>query len=979
MKYLLLFWIFVFAIKCSSSDESGSEKSDTLSSDDENTVNGGNNSDTELTEAINGLNVDEKATFFQRQSHLTQQRTSANGSRPLSCIDGSGREVDWWFLYKHQGSTQYIYYSSFDVQNDRNGFHPLNSKFVINDINTSPVLQTIYHPGNSAESSEVWLGWNDQPENDDSETKDQRDGYGGNVSGVKHAHSKGFYAQNAVFDNNNPNTVTIGSYIMMTSLPRFPRVFSSSNKLYGDAIRNVLPRNPAEIFDSNLNSKAQHFFCMSLPRETVNLQNNLNIYEVPVNFSSAHVKFLHKYLKTIHPAVMGTNYSDHKPSHWIWRRYFSLFQYPAQKAFSLLSSSKFNEQIMAYSKESLPSYQNSKVSEYFQNVFPLTWSNFYVSPQGLIMINPRSGYYRWDAQFSNQNGCRTGDEEECLGSFETYTTSLQSQIPLSFFAKHGLLHMDLYDDWAALHVSESQKNLEKHYTGTVVDRYGLLVQSWIDSRTELPRKPDKKIFDSDGKLMATVHIDNVSYSDLPVHRRDSIRAHSNHRDHSKWAIAFAMETLNTNDDENLNDSENAFVPLVFVADLNRTFTQAKLKNSKQGRGGGAVSTVSINLWRALIKLNPRAGKQDRFANLSKSKASALQNRLRGHIRSYRGLASLPLDPLRPAIFKSLRLSKKESKKPGLKSLDFVPFLNELFEFAKKSENRPEHVSFLAFRKMFKAFANGEVKGQAEESWERALKQNESEEDAEYSCLLEWSEIISLPSLHLHRQIPRDYEYDDEYLKRIELENQAPYLIKDPKGNLVRGDSIDSLMAKLDKIPRHKEIQTETVKTVNIGTSTVSTTESIKSDVSTSTEDFKTIDDEKLFELIESFERSKLASSPLQKSNLNFDADDEISGHVLYRPQFIDEYEHNDNGGGSDSDYSNREIDYEDDEDDDFNEETYDSYEHLYNNNNDSEVDDQSEDNSERDNDEDLDNEYYDHYRRMYRQNNGDDDTEHESD
>jgi hypothetical protein len=189
-----------------------------------------------------------------------------------------------------------------------------------------------------------------------------------------------------------------------------------------------------------------------------------------------------------------------------------------------------------------------------------------------------------------------------------------------------------------------------------------------------------------------------------------------------------------------------------------------------------------------------------------------------------------------------------------------------------------------------------------------------------------------------------------------------------------------LMAKLDKIPRHKEIQTETVKTVNIGTSTVSTTESIKSDVGTSTEDFKTIDDEKLFELIESLERSKLASSPLQKSNLNFDADDEISGHVLYRPQFIDEYEHNDNGGGSDSDYSNREIDYEDDEDDDFNEENYDPYEHLYNNNNnDSEVDDQSEDNSERDNDEDLDNEYYNHYNRMYRQNYGDDDTEHESD
>jgi hypothetical protein len=949
MKYLLLFWILGLAIKCSGSDESGSEKDDTLSSDDEIIVNSGNNSDAELTEAINALNVDEKASFLQRQAHLNLQRTYSNGSRPLSCIDGSGREVDWWFLYKPQGSIQYIYYSSLDVQNDRNGFHPLNSNFLINDVNTSPVIRTIYHPGNSAESSEVWLGWNDQPESDDKKAKNQKDAYDGNVSGVKHAHSKGFYAQNAVFDDNNPNTVTIGSYLMMTSLPRFPRVFRSANKLHGDAKRNVLPQNPADIFDSNLKSKAQHFFCMSLPRETVDLHEHHNVYVVPVDFSSAHVNFLRKYLKTIHPAIMGTNYSDHNPSHRLWLFYFSLFRYPTEKAIRHLSSSDLSEQVKAYSKANLPSFYNSIIPEKYQHVFPLTWSNFYVSTQGVVINNSHRVFYRWEAQFSNQNGCITGDEEECLASFETYTTSFQSQIPLSFFAKHGLVHMDLYDDWAALHVAESQNNLDNHDNGIVVDKYGLLVQSWIDSRTELPRKPDKKIFDSDGKLMATVHIDNVSYYDLPVEQLDPIRAHSNHRDHSKWAIAFAI-TLNTSD-ESLNVSENTFVPLVFVADLNRTFTQAQLKNSKQGRGGGAVATESINLWRTLIKLNPRAENPDRFANSTKSKARVLQNRLSQHIRSFRGISRLPLKPLRPVFVKSLGLSNKESKKPGLRSLDFVLFINELFEFAKKSENRPEHVLFLAFQKMFKAFAKGEVKGQAEESWRRALNQNESEENDGFSCLLEWSEIISLPSLHLHRQIPRDREFDDDqYLKRIELDNLAPYVIKDSKGHLVRGDSIDSLIAGLKNIPRHKEIQTDTV---NAGTYTVSTTDNIKNDASTITEDYKTIDDEKLVESIENLEGNQILSNPLQKSTSDFDSDsdDEIAGQISYR---------------SDSDYSNREIDYDDDEDEeDFDEEYYDPYEHLYhdNDNDDSEEDDQGEDNSDSGSREDLDSEYYDHYSR----------------
>jgi hypothetical protein len=74
----------------------------------------------------------------------------------------------------------------------------------------------------------------------------------------------------------------------------------------------------------------------------------------------------------------------------------------------------------------------------------------------------------------------------------------------------------------------------------------------------------------------------------------------------------------------------------------------------------------------------------------------------------------------------------------------------------------------------------------------------------------------------------------------------------------------------------------------------------------------------LVESIETLEGNQIPSNPLQKSTSDFDSDsdDEIAGQILYRPR-----------DGSDSDYSNREIDYDDDEDEeDFDEEYYDPYE-----------------------------------------------------
>ena len=849
-KFWLFFALFI-TIHCSNSDKDDDSTvgDGCYSSDEENTVFG----DTAgLTEAFDDLDINEKANINNRLNQPLAA-SSPNIPRPLSCIDGNGREVDWWFLYQQPGSTRYLYYSSLDAQADRNAF-----------------------------------------------------------------------------------------------LPRFPKIVSNGRSLYGDALKNALPKNPADIFDTNLAKKGQHFFCMSLPRESVELvEKSKKHFEVPVDFNSAHVKFLHKYLKTIHPAIMGTNFSDHNKAHQLWRRYFSLFQVPTDQAIEYLHKPDKNQQNLAYSHNNLPSFKKQVIPENLQHVFPLSSSKFHVLADGTIKKADHF-YSRWDSSFASQNGCFNGSESTCLSSFETRTTNLQSRITLKFFAKHGLVHMDLYDDWATLQLIQSQKSLENHYTGNVIDRYGLLVQSWIDSRIELPRKPDKKIFDSNGKLMATVHIDNVSHYDMPVKNQRPVRFDTGHKDHSKWAVSFALDTLNT--DYDLNDAENVFVPSVFVTDLNRTYTQARLKSDRQGRGGGAVVTGSVNLWRALMKLNPRVGKQDqeRFANSTKNRARALQSRLLPHSKSLNSSSfSLPLDPLRPALFRSLRLSKKESKKPSRKSVDFVPFLNEMQKFIKIAENRPEHVAFFAFQRMFKAFNNGNVLGQAETAWNREKeKQNRKEKnDKEYSCLLQMPEIVTIPSLHLHRQIPTDHQYDDESLKRAELESQEPHIVKNKEGILTRVDIFKSWLDRFHKLPRHEETQSEPITQVDSSTQT-------GDNVTEENYDY-------YYDLLNILNKpDQKHKSEEEQEQLSGD-EDELYDDYSYEYQhqaYINSHNYRDDE--SVSDFSNREIDYSDE--DEFDEEKYDPYSGYYeeerdeNNSSVSDSDRDSDKDSDRDSDSDED-------------------------
>lgn len=809
---------FIISVSSASSDDEEKYKQE-YSSDDEDSVH----------EAVGHANVfdsmgtDEKSSTFQSAQSAANQIAGANGARPLSCLDWNGNEVDWWFAYKEPGGLRYLYYSSLDVDT-RTTFHPLNRHLLINDPQTSPLLQTIYHPNNRQPSSEVWLGWNDQPDADaeDEDTGKKKsstkssptDAYGGRVCGVKHAHSKGFYAQNAVVHPENASKRIIGAYAIMTSLPRFPKIFAPSPTPFGTAVRSQLPADPRAIFDSNLSAKAQHFLCLSMPREVVELENKHRVMEVPVNFGAPHVNFLHQYLKTIHPAIMGTNFSDHRADLALWRRYFSLLKSPLNEATrAYLASNDINVKLQAYSWDNLPSLSGDKVPQDRQHVFPLSSAPFYIAANGWA-YHTSDFHSRWDCRYSAQNGCVDGSERRCLASFKFETTKMQSALKVNLFAKHGAAVLDLWDDWATLQTVQAQKSsLELCYTGQVVDRYGLLVQSWTDSKTALPRKTDKKIFDEDDQLAATVHIDNVAHFDMPVAHAHPLRVKSSGLDHAKWALSFALDTFNVDDASELTRQEYSFVPTVFVSDLNRTNTMACLKNNTRGRGGGAVAIQSANLWRVLMKLNPRSPKQ-KFATTGKNRTRRLQKRLRPHAKADFSGSTVDLVSLRPTLFKSLRLSAKEGKKVK-RAVSFVPVLNELSQFLRLAEHRPEHAAADAFQSLFRSFAEGKVEGSAASSWRKTLRRiKEIEEDSDVdeerrgSPLLDDPKFISLPAINLYREIPDDSNQADYFLRRVELEPLTPTIVADKQGVLSTVDPIDSLILKIRSLPRSNSTQTQ---------------------------------------------------------------------------------------------------------------------------------------------------------------------------
>ena len=94
---------------------------------------------------------------------------SGFSSRPETlCRDSEGNIVDWWILYKKSGSLEYIYLSSVDAEQKQRYSQPLRADRLINDIHSSPFLQTVYKSRPSVQKvidvkdNRMILAWNDQ-------------------------------------------------------------------------------------------------------------------------------------------------------------------------------------------------------------------------------------------------------------------------------------------------------------------------------------------------------------------------------------------------------------------------------------------------------------------------------------------------------------------------------------------------------------------------------------------------------------------------------------------------------------------------------------------------------------------------------------------------------------------------------------------------------------------------------------------------
>ena len=286
--------------------------------------------------------------------------------------------------------------------------------------------------------------------------------------------------------------------------------------------------------------------CLSFPRQKVQLETGRrNVKEVPLNgFPSTHQNFLSKYLSTIHPAIVGTNFADKNPSHWLWRRYFSFLKYPFPMVSDYLNHPNRDYKFWRIMKPPSPQFgMMGIVPKVERPIFPLATIQFHRDKRPSRL---QSKLARFPLGFPLLPGKMDVLRQRINLSSVVYVYNDQPSIRLKwqFFAKHCNTIMDLYDDWATLQVAEAQKHVENYFAGETVDRYGLLVQSWIDTKTVLPRKPDKKIFNEQGKLVAKVHIDNLEHFYMPTSNYP-LKVSTSHKDHSKWAISFALDTFNT--------------------------------------------------------------------------------------------------------------------------------------------------------------------------------------------------------------------------------------------------------------------------------------------------------------------------------------------------------------------------------------------------------------------------------------------------
>lgn len=708
-------------------------------------------------------------------------------SSPLSCRDMNGDGVDWWFIYKENNGSRYLYYSSAHVMRGDSQPQYLLDGYLVTDYHKSPLLRTIYQNYNIDDKS-IWFAWNDQ-------SADGLDAFGGKIDNVKHAHAKGFFSIKATTNAQNQNEVDLSSYAILHSLPRFPNIPQTREAWLDQEpkiFKRFLPLDPSQIFASNVADNAQHFMCISLQHSKAPYVNNEIQYDPSSPTQPAHVHFLQKYLRTIHPAIVATNFDDRNSSLFFWRQYFSLFRLQFSEAHRYFEPSvPLHHRWHAYSINDLPSEQPTGPERI---LFPL--SDTRLLANGRLSASARQS--RWSALCASKNGCKTGDEEACLAEAVITSTGFQDQITIKLLAKHGLSLIDMYDDWATLQLSELQTRFKRNYSDQVPPRHGMLVQTWQDSGT-LPKKPSKKIYNEQGYTMATVHIDNVGTVTFPYWNYTSFgynystkRIEGEKKDHSKWLIGFTLDSFNG--DLPAHHDRAKFVPLFCVGDLNRTKTQTQLSGKSQGRGGGLFCTTHRALWKVMIDLKPSAAVKSR--NNLKSEAVMVQNRLRR-------LCATPfvnhqddpihLAPFRNGFFKFLRIKKDSSNEN--KSVDFVTFLSELSDFLVRARNETEKKVFYAFEQFYKLASVGKISGAAEWVWETISRRRLEKEAVPI--------LRKLPPLVLDRHEPENINSPDKKVLVHFKETDRFGLIDEDSEEF-----IEHMRRQLGPLSRHAETQTE---------------------------------------------------------------------------------------------------------------------------------------------------------------------------
>lgn len=459
---------------------------------------------------------------------------------------------------------------------------------LINDINTSPLLKTIYTPlrdygPGEAEDNTVFIAVNDQP----SATKDT---FGNDVS--KCGHVKFMTAAQVNMAGTGPDDMMVSSYLIQHSLPQFPAIplpkgFATMSKAekqrLGPIYGTKLPP-PGQIFESNLNKNGQHFMCMSFKdaqkahttyepmtgRQWIELDYDKNLIPTYLSSEGYHfAKILH-YLKVTHAAVVGTNYNPFNLQHAIYHRYLNVFKSwnNAEDYRMTNNMSRLLEHVGNFDSDHLcpmwPLYKRVRLNHYGQpykladaNKFPMTMRSSSDAKSSVCQIwNPAAPSHL------------------CLASAKLKTTNTQYELIGLMLMKNKKVPLAPFDDM----ISPLVVPLDDYTTAAAIEKttaekknmsLSLKVQSWIDFAT-LP-EDTRQLMPDDSPLQITLNI--INSQGITVPSQDHVMGYfmKATKDHSKWAMAFPKAMTGT------------FAKLYCISDLNRTLKHM----DDPGRGGSS--------------------------------------------------------------------------------------------------------------------------------------------------------------------------------------------------------------------------------------------------------------------------------------------------------------------------------------------------------------------------------------------------------